>query len=90
MGTGHQAPTFANRKAALAAVAALTITSATPAALARTTQASSAPCATSGLEVWLALGAGGGAAGSIYYPVEFTNVTGHTCHLFGFPGVSDI
>lgn len=76
--------------AALAAVAALTITSATPAALARTAPASTAPCATSGLEVWLGLGGGGGAAGSIYYPMEFTNVTGHTCHLFGFPGVSAI
>ena len=40
--------------------------------------------------MWLGLGVGGGAAGSIYYPVEFTNVTGHTCHLFGFPGVSAI
>jgi len=42
------------------------------------------------LEVWLGLGVGGGATGSIYYPGEFTNVTGHTCHLFGFPGVSAI
>ena len=76
--------------ASLAAVAALTITSATPAALARTASASTPPCATSGLEVWLGLGVGGAAAGSTYYPIEFTNVTGHTCHLFGFPGVSAI
>jgi Protein of unknown function (DUF4232) len=76
--------------AALAAAAALTITSATPAARAGTAPASTPPCATSGLEAWLGLGVGGGAAGSTYYPMEFTNVTGHTCHLFGFPGVSAI
>jgi hypothetical protein len=50
---------------------------------------SSAPrCATSGMEVWLGLGEGGAAAGSIYYPIEFTNVSAHICRLFGFPGVS--
>jgi hypothetical protein len=76
--------------AALAAAAALTITSATTAARAGTGSASTPRCATSGLQVWLGLGVGGGAAGSTYYPVEFTNVTGHTCHLFGFPGVSAI
>ena len=76
--------------AALAAVAALTIISATPAALAGAASASTPPCATSGLEVWLGLGVGGAAAGSTYYPMEFTNVTGRTCHLFGFPGVSAI
>lgn len=76
--------------AALAAVAALTITSATPAALARTASASTPPCATSGLEVWLGLGVGGAAAGSNFYPMEFSNVTGHTCHLSGFPGASAI
>ena len=45
-------------------------------------------CATSGLAVWLGLGPGGAAAGSTYYPLEFSNVSGHACHLFGFPGVS--
>ena len=53
------------------------------------TAASTTPrCKTPGLEVWLGVGAGGGQAGSIVYPVEFTNVSGHTCHLYGFPGVS--
>jgi hypothetical protein len=45
-------------------------------------------CATSHLAVWLGLGEGGGAAGSTYYPLEFTNVSRTTCRLFGFPGVS--
>ena len=76
--------------AALAAAAALPAVTATaaPAAQARTTSAGIPRCATSGLEVWLGVGAGGAAAGSTYYPMEFTNVSGHTCHLFGYPGVS--
>jgi Protein of unknown function (DUF4232) len=47
-------------------------------------------CSTSGLEVWLGLGEGGAAAGSMYYPLELTNVSGNSCHLFGFPGVSAV
>lgn len=47
-------------------------------------------CTTAGLEVWLGVGLGGGAAGSTYYPLEFTNVSGHACHLYGFPGVSAV
>ena len=45
-------------------------------------------CATSDLAVWLGLGQGGAAAGSTYYPLEFSNVSHHRCRLFGFPGVS--
>ncbi len=74
--------------AALAAVAALTITSSNTPAVAHAAAVATPRCATSGLEVWLGLGEGGAAAGSTYYPMEFTNVSGHTCHLFGFPGVS--
>jgi hypothetical protein len=75
--------------AALATVAALTITSATTGGLARAS-ASTPRCTTAGLEVWLGFGLGGGAAGSISYPMEFTNITGHTCYLYGFPGVSAV
>ena len=53
-----------------------------------TTSSSTPACTTAGLAVWLGLGEGGGAAGSTYYPLEFTNVSGHACHLFGYPGVS--
>jgi hypothetical protein len=40
------------------------------------------------MEVWFGLGVGGAAAGSTYYPMEFTNLSSHACHLVGFPGVS--
>jgi hypothetical protein len=52
------------------------------------TSSATPKCATSGLAVWLGVGAGGAAAGSTYYPLEFTNVSGSSCHLFGYPGVS--
>ena len=45
-------------------------------------------CTASDLGVWLALDQGNGAAGTIFYPLEFTNLSHHTCYLFGFPGVS--
>lgn len=47
-----------------------------------------AACPTSSLEVWLGLGAGGAAAGSTYYPLEFSNIGTATCTLYGYPGVS--
>lgn len=75
--------------AALAAVAALAITSATTGGLARAS-ASTPRCTTAGLQVWLGLGGGGGAAGSVSYPMEFSNISGHTCYLYGYPGVSAV
>lgn len=45
-----------------------------------------AQCSTGALRV--SLGAAGGAAGSIYYPLEFTNVSGVPCTMYGYPGVS--
>jgi hypothetical protein len=47
-------------------------------------------CSTSRLAVWLGLGQGGAAAGSTFYPLELTNVSRHSCRLFGFPGVSAV
>ncbi len=76
--------------AALATVAALAITSATTGGSARAAAASTPRCPTAALEVWLGLGVGGAAAGSTSYPMEFTNVSGYTCHLYGFPGVSAV
>jgi hypothetical protein len=43
-------------------------------------------CATSALAV--RLGPGNGAAGSIYYPIEFTNASSVACTVYGYPGVS--
>jgi hypothetical protein len=42
------------------------------------------------VSVWVADGQGNGAAGTIYYPLEFTNLSGRTCSMYGFPGVSAI
>jgi hypothetical protein len=74
--------------AAAATAAALPImaANATPA----TATAAVPKCATSGLQVWLGLGTGGGAAGSSTYPVEFTNVSGRTCAMAGYPGVAAV
>lgn len=46
-------------------------------------------CATSGLVVWLDT-QGSGAAGSTYYNLELTNLSGRACTLFGYPGVSAV
>ena len=43
-------------------------------------------CATPALAV--RLGPDNGAAGSIYYPIEFTNASSAACTLYGYPGVS--
>jgi hypothetical protein len=45
-------------------------------------------CTSSGLKVAVVTGAGGAAAGSTYYPLDFTNVSGRSCTLQGYPGVS--
>jgi hypothetical protein len=37
---------------------------------------------------WLGLGLGGGTAGTIFYPLEFTNISKHTCELSGYPSVA--
>ncbi len=45
-------------------------------------------CQTAGLAV--GLHARGNAAGSAYYALEFTNHSGHSCSLRGYPGVSAV
>jgi len=73
--------------AALAPAAAL----ASPAPQAGTAPAATTtpPCATSGLDVWLNT-QGSGASGKTFYFLEFTNLSGRSCHLFGYPGVSGV
>jgi hypothetical protein len=44
------------------------------------------PCGTGGLR--LSVGPADGAAGSVYYPLLFTNVSGATCTLYGYPGAA--
>ena len=47
-------------------------------------------CGASQLGVWIGLAQSNGAAGTIYYPLNFTNVSRQACSLHGFPGVSAI
>lgn len=71
--------------AALAPAAALA--SAAPHAGAARTATPS--CATSGLDVWLDT-QGNATLGTTYYKLEFTNLSGSTCKLFGYPAVSAV
>jgi hypothetical protein len=69
----------------------LTAASAAPAATTAPAVTTAAPPATTaGLRVWIGIGPGEHAAGSTYYPLEFTNVSGHTVTIRGFPGVSAV
>ena len=85
-------PTTATRRivaVAAAVVAGLAISTAAYAATSSGTSPASIPrCTASNLGVWVAIDQGNGAAGTIYYPLEFTNLSQHTCYLFGYPGVS--
>ena len=66
--------------AALAPVAAMTRADAAP----------TRRCPTADLDVWLKVETGGGAAGSFYYKLEFTNLSPSACTLSGYPGVSAV
>jgi len=79
--------TAATGGAMLSCAAALALAPAGPSAAAT---ASVPPCRTSGLVIWLDDEAGGGTAGSIYYKLELTNLSGHVCALRGYPGVSAV
>jgi len=60
-----------------------------PTATAAAAQAGSATrCATSALKVTVPAGPGNAAAGSSYDPIQFANVSGASCTLYGYPGVS--
>jgi hypothetical protein len=62
-------------------------TTASPSAAA-STPASVTGCATSALKANVNTAKAGAAAGSVYYPLDLTNVSSSTCTLFGYPGVS--
>ena len=68
---------------AVALLAAAVIT--TPAATAATKA-----CSASKLVVWAGEEPGGGTAGSVFYRIEFTNLSSGTCTLFGFPIVAAV
>lgn len=62
---------------------------AAPAAVAPRVTAIAPACQTPGLVVWLDTN-GNGTAGSVYYHLEFTNLSGHPCTLNGFPFIRAI
>ena len=96
----HHLTTTARRVATVIAAASLTgLIAATAAfaasssgtALAADTAPAAVPACTAGdLGAWFAVTQGNGAAGSIYYPLQFTNLSRHACAMRGFPGVSAI
>jgi hypothetical protein len=42
------------------------------------------------LVVWIGTNEGGAAAGSVFYNVNFTNLSARACTLAGYPGVSAV
>jgi hypothetical protein len=77
---------------AVAALTALAIPSS-----AQTTNASSVSavagtsvgrCTTGDLSIGIVIGVGGNSAGHANYPIQYVNVSGHTCDLYGYPGIS--
>jgi hypothetical protein len=47
-----------------------------------------AVCQSAALKVAVDTSQAGGAAGSVYYPVNFTNTSGAPCGLYGYPAMS--
>lgn len=74
--------------AALAATASPAAPAATAFPAAPAAAASIPACATGGLVVWISHAQG--AAGTFYYTLNFTNLSGHACTLRGHPGVSTV
>jgi hypothetical protein len=84
--------TRAGRRIAVAAAiacAAIGLPTVALAAASSPSRPAVAKCTAAHIYVWLAL-APNGAAGTIYYPVEFTNLGSSSCVLFGYPGVSAV
>lgn len=76
------------RTAAAALLALGGAAAAAPAATAGTAAAAAPACTTADLSAWVNADQGSGAAGTIVYPLEFTNISGHACTIRGYPGVS--
>jgi hypothetical protein len=81
------------RRIVAAASAALALGIGSAAWAATSASAASAPaavkaCTAGQLSVWISPDALNGAAGTWYYPLEFTNTSGRTCRTWGWAGVS--
>lgn len=94
--SGQQSPTPAAAASSVtlppASTPALSPSTSSPAPPSPLTQATSPQaltgCPSSALKARVATAQGGAAAGSAYYPIDFTNVSGKACTMFGYPGVS--
>jgi hypothetical protein len=82
-------PGFAGRHLIWTIAAASAATLALAASTASAAPASTRRCDTLTLVVWLDT-QGNGAAGSIFYDLMLTNLSGRTCTLAGYPGVSAV
>jgi hypothetical protein len=60
----------------------------TPSAHRTSATAPTRACQSAALKVTVDTSQAGGAAGSMYYPVNFTNTSDTPCGLFGYPGMS--
>ena len=52
--------------------------------------ATAKPCSSKSLVIWAGEEPGGATAGSTYYRIEFTNLSGSPCRIDGPPGVSAV
>jgi hypothetical protein len=87
-------PKTARRVTAVVAAASVAGLIATTAAFAASSSGASPAavpaCTAENLGVWVAVSQGNGAAGSLYLPLQFTNLSRHACAMRGFPGVSAV
>jgi Protein of unknown function (DUF4232) len=85
--SGSSQPAASGSTPAASSSAPAATSSNTPAVVAPSSSAPGTPaCATSALQV--KLGSSDGYAGGVYVVIDFTNTSGSTCTLFGYPGVS--
>lgn len=85
--SGSSEPAASGSTPAASPSAPAATSSNTPAVVAPSSPATGTPaCATSALQV--KLGSSDGYAGGVYVVIDFTNTSGSTCTLFGYPGVS--
>ena len=76
----------------IAASAAVAAGSSSPVLAAETSPAAPAApaCTADDLGAWVAVSQSDGAAGTIFFPLQFTNLSRHACAMRGFPGVSAV
>jgi hypothetical protein len=70
--------------------AALLLAAVTSSAAAAPAPTATKACSAAGLVVWAGEEPGGGAAGSVYYRIELTNLSTATCTVKGYPKVNAV